>query len=253
MSDAPLVLSIFPGIGLLDRAFEAEGFTVVRGPDVLWGGDVRTFHPPAGRFDGVIGGPPCQAHSRLRYVNPKAGQKHGDLIPEFCRVVAEAQPEWFLMENVPEAPEPVIDGYQVRSVRLNNRWLDGGEGLGAEQNRLRRFSFGTADGRALPLEVAALEAPEWKHAVTAAGGGRAVPVALQRDRNGGHRPKWALANWGHQTSRNLKEACVLQGLPEDFLDEAPFTLAGKYQVVGNGVPLPMGRAVAQAVKRVIGT
>lgn len=36
-----LVLSLFPGIGLLDMAFEQEGFCVVRGPDVLWGGDVR--------------------------------------------------------------------------------------------------------------------------------------------------------------------------------------------------------------------
>jgi len=50
-----LVLSLFPGIGLLDMAFELEGFTVVRGPDLLWGGDVRRFHPPPGRFDGVIG------------------------------------------------------------------------------------------------------------------------------------------------------------------------------------------------------
>ena len=38
------VLSLFPGIGLFDMAFEAEGFCVVRGPDVSWGGDVRTFH-----------------------------------------------------------------------------------------------------------------------------------------------------------------------------------------------------------------
>jgi site-specific DNA-cytosine methylase len=28
-----LVLSLFPGIGLLDMAFEAHGFCVVRGPD----------------------------------------------------------------------------------------------------------------------------------------------------------------------------------------------------------------------------
>jgi len=49
----PLVLSLFPGIGLLDMAFEEEGFCVVRGPDLLWGGDVRRFHPPAGRVDGV--------------------------------------------------------------------------------------------------------------------------------------------------------------------------------------------------------
>lgn len=40
-----LVLSLFPGIGLLDMAFELEGNCVVRGPDVLWGGDIRTFHP----------------------------------------------------------------------------------------------------------------------------------------------------------------------------------------------------------------
>lgn len=60
-----LVLSLFPGIGLLDLAFEEEGFCVVRGPDLLWGGDVRRFHPPAGKFDGVIGGPPCQLYGGL--------------------------------------------------------------------------------------------------------------------------------------------------------------------------------------------
>lgn len=60
-----LVLSLFPGIGLIDRAFEEQGFVVVRGPDVLWGGDIRNFHPPAGKFDGVIGGPPCQTFSSL--------------------------------------------------------------------------------------------------------------------------------------------------------------------------------------------
>ena len=52
-----VVLSLFPGIGLLDQAFEEEGFCVVRGPDLLWGGDIRRFHPPAGVFDGIIGGP----------------------------------------------------------------------------------------------------------------------------------------------------------------------------------------------------
>jgi site-specific DNA-cytosine methylase len=67
-----LVLSLFPGIGLLDRAFEDAGFCVVRGPDLLWGGDVGRFHPPAGRFDGVIGGPPCQMFSTMRHVNPAA-------------------------------------------------------------------------------------------------------------------------------------------------------------------------------------
>lgn len=123
----PLVLSLFPGIGLLDMAFEEAGFCVVRGPDLLWGGDVHRFHPPAGRFDGVIGGPPCQAFSRLRHMNPKAGQKHGNLIPEYERVVAEAAPGWFLMENVSDAPVPHVEGYRVDTVPVRDVWVGGGD------------------------------------------------------------------------------------------------------------------------------
>src|SRR5438105_11342189 len=101
-----VVLSLFPGIGLLDMAFELEGFCVVRGPDLLWGGDIRRFHPPAGKFDGVIGGPPCQEWSPLRYLvehHHGYSSKYGNLIPEFGRVVEAARPSWFLMENVPAA------------------------------------------------------------------------------------------------------------------------------------------------------
>jgi DNA (cytosine-5)-methyltransferase 1 len=69
-----LVLSLFPGIGLLDRAFEMEGFCIVRGPDLLWGGDVKTFHPPKGRIDGIIGGPPCQCHCKWGDINLSMGR-----------------------------------------------------------------------------------------------------------------------------------------------------------------------------------
>lgn len=58
-----VVLSLFPGIGLLDKAFEDAGFQVVRGPDLIWGGDVRRFHVNSNMFAGIIGGPPCQTHS----------------------------------------------------------------------------------------------------------------------------------------------------------------------------------------------
>src|ERR1700730_15174371 len=44
------VLSLFPGIGLLDRAFEEMGSCVMRGPDLLWGGAIQTFHPTLGYF-----------------------------------------------------------------------------------------------------------------------------------------------------------------------------------------------------------
>ena len=104
-----LVLSLFPGIGLLDMAFEEEGFCVLRGPDLLWGGDIRRFHPPAGKFDGVIGGPPCQAFGHLGSVNRSRWGMDSvlpNLIPEFERCVIEAEPIWFLMENVLSAPSP---------------------------------------------------------------------------------------------------------------------------------------------------
>lgn len=47
----------------------------MRGPDLLWGGDIHTFHPTHGYFQGIIGGPPCQAFSRLRYFVEYNGYK----------------------------------------------------------------------------------------------------------------------------------------------------------------------------------
>lgn len=235
MSDQPLVLSLFPGIGLLDRAFEEEGFTVVRGPDLLWGGDVRRFSPPAGVFEGVIGGPPCKRFSQVN----KAAQRGllplaDDLTPEFERCVREGRPFWFLMENVEGAPLPVVPDYQVRAVLLNNRWL------GAEQNRRRRFSFGTAAGLALDISpsLVALEHPIYTGCFTANG--------TQWDREHGARTR------SQRTRKELRRGLWAQGLPEDFLAHAPFTVEGAIEVLGNGVPLPMGRAVARAVKRALG-
>jgi DNA (cytosine-5)-methyltransferase 1 len=256
VNDQPLVLSLFPGIGLLDMAFELEGFCVVRGPDVLWGGDIRRFSPPAGRFDGVIGGPPCQPFSRLVHIVRANGYepRHENLIPEFERVVEEAGAAWFLMEEVPEAPVPQPRGYwPAYGTMLNNRWL------GEEQNRLRRFSFATRfdvspNGLRLDIspDVALFENPDFACTVAASGGGRDVPVAIGGSGLPKRSARSAMRNRGYQSADGLKTALRLQGLPETFLDEAPFTLTGKYRVVGNGVPLPMGRAIARAVRRALG-
>lgn len=233
----PLVLSLFPGIGLLDRAFEECGFTVVRGPDVLWGGDVHNFHPPEGRFDGIIGGPPCQAHSTYAALNRAIGNKIApDLVPEFVRVVREAKPEWFLMENVPAVPDVTLDGYTIHRTLLNNRWL------GEVQSRLRVFQFGSRKGAPLHVELAALEALDYEPACLASEG-RSGQIA-------NHTRKGVQKSW-YKPCRDFSRFCELQGLPANFLEHAPFTSNGKYRVVGNGVPLPMGRAVANAVKRAI--
>jgi DNA (cytosine-5)-methyltransferase 1 len=54
-----------------------------------------------------------------------------------------------------------------------------------------------------------------------------------------------------RSSRTFSAACQLQGLPADFLSSTPFTCRGKRLLVGNGVPMAMGRAVAKAVRRAV--
>lgn len=51
---------------------------------------------------------------------------------------------------------------------------------------------------------------------------------------------------GYKTRAAFEEIRRLQGLPDGF--ELPnFTVAGAIEAVGNGVPLPLGRAIAKAV------
>lgn len=237
-----LVLSLFPGIGLLDRAFEEEGFCVVRGPDLLWGGDVRNFHPPAGKFDGVIGGPPCQAFSQFRHIVEAQGKKLApNLIPEFERVISEAQPAWFLMENVPDAPRPSVPGYQVQTQMVRDVWV------GGETSRLRAFSY-AGPGR-FDVETLALHRLDPEPAILATGGSRKRPVKIG---GSGKVKRTVMMNSGRMVSKDyVAHAIKMQGLPADFLADAPFTTAGKCKVIGNGVPLALGRAVAKAVRRAL--
>lgn len=231
-----LVLSLFPGIGLLDMAFELEGFCVVRGPDLLWGGDVHKFHPPSGRFDGIIGGPPCQAFSQMarmaRFGEAQGRTSPPNLIPEYERVVGEAEPTWFLMENVPAAPLPSVSGYVVTDHLLDNR-----KNCGGDQRRLRRFSFGSRDGRPLALEW-------WLPPVSVV----CLPTATC------HAVRWDRARkraTGDHSEAGFRRVRHAQGLPDDWTLPA-FRVEEKIRAVGNGVPLPMGQIVARAVKRAMG-
>lgn len=246
-----LVLSLFPGIGLLDLAFEAEGFCVVRGPDLLWGGDIRKFHPPAGKFDGVIGGPPCQAFSRLRHIVEANGyQTAPNLIPEFERVVREASPDWFLMENVPDAPLPVCRFgdryYPNKPVLIRDVWV------GGETERRRRFTFGCKRGAdAFLIETLALHRSDPARAVTC--DTRQVPVAIggsgKRKGVGGALPRSGRAE-------SVDAMAELQGMPTEALrilqDHGAFTVQALKRGIGNGVPYAMALAVAKAVKKAVG-
>lgn len=206
-----VLLSIFPGIDLFGQAFELEGFCVVRGPDSLWGGDVRRFHPDPGWAWGVFGGSPCQDFSRARRA-PGSGYAL-DMLAEFRRVVSEAAPEWFCLENVPGCPDVKVDGYGWQRVDVNQGWYSG-------VNRLRHFQFGSRSGVQIEIEKGKSRA-----------GLR--PAALACD------------------SRGFKTVCALQGLPVSF-SLPPFKTSEAIRAVGNGVPLVLGRTVARAIRRAYG-
>ncbi len=204
-----LILSIFPGIDILGLGFEMEGFCVVRGPDLLWGGDVRNFHPPAGRFDGLIGGPPCQEFSRQ--MNGREPTGYGlEMLNEYKRIVLAARPEWFLLENVERTPDVKIEGYTHQRLDV---WA---HEFGLPQRRLRHIQFGSRNGKVLVLDRG--------------GKGGIAPTVTASD-----------------SSTPWEQFCELQGLPSGF-DLPVFTNGAKRRAVGNAVPLPLARALAAAIK-----
>jgi DNA (cytosine-5)-methyltransferase 1 len=226
---SPLILSLFPGIGLLDMAFEKEGFTVVRGPDLLWGGDIRTFHVPAGRFDGVIGGPPCKPFSTANNIG---GTEQTDLIPDFLRVVHEAAPSWVVMENVTGAiGHPCIPTDWFPCILRD--WDCGG-------NTSRTRAFWT-----------------WPFALMqpCKCPGEPSPVVLASTwKQPGPNGKTAHMHKGFlRGDLPMMEYARLQGAEEigRRLEQHRAGKAFSVTVLGNGVPLAMGRYIAQGVKRAL--
>jgi DNA (cytosine-5)-methyltransferase 1 len=206
-----LVLSLFPGIDLLGRAFAASGFCVVAGPDLILDQRVEDFRAPPGRFDGIIGGPPCVNYSDAnRYRDTAEGDR---LVLEFLRVVDEAQPEWWLMENVRNVPHVRLRGYQVQRLDCSD-WEFGGR-----TGRLRHIQFGHRDGWIIRPARTSSERP-------------VTPV-----------PTLTTAPAG--VADRYSRRCAKMGIRPLALSS--FTPAARRRVIGNGVPWGMGCALAHAV------
>jgi len=220
-----LVLSLFSGVGLLDKAFREAGFCVVSAGDLITGQDIRDFTGVKNKFDGIIGGSPCQDFSTLKRVRGDYSLK---MVYEFLRVVSECQPNWYLLENVKGVPNvtellnndvthldkidvTVLHNYSHQRIDINQGWYD-------DYSRLRHIQFGSKEDLYLD-----------------------IPRGIMGDIKSG----CALAS----DDRSFKELCHIQGL-EDNYDLPDFNVKGKKRAVGNGVPLSMGRVIAQAVKNV---
>lgn len=207
-----LVLSTFTGFGLLDKGFEQNGFITVSAGDIIWGRDIRHFKGIENKFEGVIGGTPCQDFSKARRIPPSG--KGLEMIAEFTRIVQECKPLFFLLENVPSVPDISVQGYKIQRFDLNTNEV------GSPQNRLRHFQYGYRIGTHLSIK----RDPKTKNVT------RCVTAS--------------------DTSRKFSEVCFLQGLNEIPILE-DFTLKGKYKLIGNGVNINVASRVASAIKEAI--
>lgn len=228
--DGILILELFPGAGLFGKAFEALGAVVVRGPDILFGGDIRDFRGIKGRFDGIIGGPPCQPFSKASV----EGTRSFNLIPEFLRVVDECQPSWAVMENVREA-RPYAPDWDYSFIR---DWDCGGK-----THRIRGFWFCGMDAPPKPKKC------------------EGYPTYSVLASSWARRGKTAMAT-PYYTPHEAAELQGFPGLAEKIIDNQAGWLRsnGEYigvsrvsreviatHMLGNGVPFAMGSYIAQYV------
>lgn len=222
-----LVLSLFPGIGMLDYPFSEAGYCVVRGPDVMYQGDIRDFHAPPGHFGGVIGGPPCQAFSQLRYLVECNGNspRFGDLTPQFARVVRESQPLWWVMENVPQAPTPNVgDGYSTHVYMLSDH------ASGGLTMRKRMIVMGVRG-----------VVNDWPTPVSAPITTRPYPTVTRT-------PIYDKKT-GRRVVLSAQDMLRRQGFPKDFIPRhCGLTKRTQRQAAANGVPLAMGREIVRLLQ-----
>lgn len=217
-----LVLSTFTGAGLMDRGFRESGFCVVSAGDAVTGQPIQEFHALPGIFAGVIGGPPCQRFSGANRTNRDTGAGM-ELVREFFRVVSEALPAFFLLENVNGLPLKEVEaltplGYTLQRLHLNAR------DLGFEQNRPRWFVFGYARGE--PMRI---------------------PYVTELRANGGAASRCCMASEGERVRRGWSEFCFLQGLPRTFSFPKGLPIALRYRLVGNGVHVGVAKVLATAI------
>ena len=109
------VLSLFDGISCGMQALERAGIPVEsytaceidkhaikvskrHYPSIIQGGSVTEFSAKEGEYDLVIGGSPCQSFSRAGDGSGFDGKS--GLFWEYVRILKEAKPKYFLLENV---------------------------------------------------------------------------------------------------------------------------------------------------------
>lgn len=282
MSGEPTVVDLFCGAGGFSEGFRQAGFRVVYGLD-NWPvacASFRANHPGAKvdcrdaltvdpseipDADVIIGGPPCQdfSYANRANANPEKGMR---LVRWFLRVVEVKRPRFWVMENVPALAEHYLPN--VRHFILN------AADYGVPQTRVRAF-FGnfpypppthsrtggvTLDGRILKRwvgvgEALGIDCVHYKTGHTVEGGDAkefyhllhlpAHTVTATEYKYCPSDPRRGSRTLGRKLT--VEECMILQGFPLGYVILG--TKTERYKQIGNAVPPPVARAIAEEMLR----
>lgn len=237
---------------------------------------IRAYSPEM-----IIGGPPCQDFSSAGKRDEDNGR--GDLTVSYARIIADVRPEWFVMENVERIQKTrklaeAIRIYKEAGYGLTCTVLDASL-CGVPQKRKRFVMIGhlgssddfmrsrlfkrlaekpmtVADyfGNSLDVKyyyrhprsyarrgIFSVDEPS----PTIRGVNRPMPDGYQLRPNDPVRTKDGVR------SLTTKERSMIQTFPEEFVFLGSKTV--QEQMIGNAVPVKLGRFVAEAIKSYIDT
>jgi DNA (cytosine-5)-methyltransferase 1 len=180
-SRLPLAVDLFCGVGGLSLGFEQAGFKVVAAIDSnpvntstysqnfpstktisadisrLSGAEIRELCAIDEQIDVVFGGPPCQGFSAIG--KRDIADPRNALISEFCRLVSELKPRYFVMENVAglmyEKSRFILDDALQNLRNQGYAWISpvrmlDAQDFGVPQRRRRVFVLGFRVGEEPP-------------------------------------------------------------------------------------------------------
>lgn len=237
---------------------------------------IRAYSPEM-----IIGGPPCQDFSSAGKRDEDNGR--GDLTVSYARIIADVRPDWFVMENVERIQKTrklaeAIRIYKEASYGLTCTVLDASL-CGVPQKRKRFVMIGhlgspddfmrsrlfkrlaekpmtVADyfGNSLDVKyyyrhprsyarrgIFSVDEPS----PTIRGVNRPMPDGYQLRPNDPVRTKDGVR------PLTTKERSMIQTFPEEFVFLGSKTV--QEQMIGNAVPVKLGRFVAEAIKSYIDT
>lgn len=169
------IIDLFCGCGGLSLGFEQAGFEMAYAID-MWQAAINTYNynhkekvaecrdiheltneklrelKASGEIVGVIGGPPCQGFSKVGTRDVNDPRNH--LYLEYCRVVEEVSPDFFVLENVSGLltlckgmfKEDIIKRFSDLGYTVEYKEVCAAD-YGVPQNRHRVFFVGMKKGK----------------------------------------------------------------------------------------------------------